>query len=36
MLALVYGLSNAASHSWGSAGTVVPLAAAVGCSPPSP
>ncbi len=29
MLALVYGLSNAASHSWGSLGTVVPLAVAV-------
>jgi EmrB/QacA subfamily drug resistance transporter len=28
MLALVYGLSNAASHSWGSLGTVIPLAAA--------
>lgn len=29
MLALVYGLSNAASHSWGSLGTVVPLTVAV-------
>lgn len=28
LLALVYGLSNAASHSWGSTGTVVPLAVA--------
>jgi EmrB/QacA subfamily drug resistance transporter len=25
MIALVYGLSNASSHSWGSAGTVIPL-----------
>jgi EmrB/QacA subfamily drug resistance transporter len=29
MVALVYGLSNAASHSWSSAGTVVPLVAGV-------
>lgn len=28
MIALVYGLSNAASHSWGSLATVIPLAAA--------
>ncbi len=28
MLSLVYGLSNAASHSWASAGTLVPLALA--------
>ena len=28
LLALVYGLSNAASHSWGSLGTVIPLVAA--------
>ncbi|MHB1724737.1 MAG: MFS transporter [Acidimicrobiales bacterium] len=29
MLALVYGLSNAASHSWSSLGTLLPLAAAL-------
>jgi predicted MFS family arabinose efflux permease len=29
MVALVYGLSHAASHSWSSAGTVVPLAVGV-------
>jgi EmrB/QacA subfamily drug resistance transporter len=28
MLSLVYGLTNAADHSWGSTGTVVPLVAA--------
>jgi EmrB/QacA subfamily drug resistance transporter len=28
MLSLVYGLTNAATHSWGSSGTVFPLAAA--------
>jgi EmrB/QacA subfamily drug resistance transporter len=29
MLSLVYGLSNASSHSWGSLGTVIPLVVAV-------
>lgn len=29
MLSLVYGLSNASSHGWGSVGTVLPLALAV-------
>jgi EmrB/QacA subfamily drug resistance transporter len=29
MLSLVYGISNASSHSWGSVGTVVPLCVAV-------